>query len=242
MKRVLLLSILMLHAAGCLPTRENHPFGEGGTDASANNGGADVEGNNSGGTDADGDNNDRVDAANNIVLPDLGGNNAIPDAGDNNVTPDLGDNNNTADMCVPESATELCERVSAECGALTETDNCGVERAIDCGTCSGGDLCENNVCGSCDPEDDVTFCARQGAECGALTSLDNCRTQRTVNCGGCGGPGLGCNLENTCQEIDCRDGVDNDGAAGADCADPACLGQLCSGNPNKVCRAGGACN
>lgn len=239
MKRLLALALALLVASGCLPSRNGVPFGDEGSDA-ANNGNNGTDAANNGTPDAanngtpDAANNGTPDAANNGT-PDAA-NNGIPDAA-NNGTPDA-----TMDVCVPETDEEFCMRESAECDMLTAPDNCGMQRTADCGMCAGGEICANNICGMCNAENDQQFCSRQGAECGQLTALDNCRMQRTVNCGGCPGTGTGCNLQNTCQEANCRDGLDNDGANGADCADPACLGIQCTGNPNKVCQANGTCN
>jgi hypothetical protein len=54
------------------------------------------------------------------------------------------------EACVPESDAEICEAASAQCGALTRTDRCGVSRTVDCGTCEGFLACGgDNRCG-CD--------------------------------------------------------------------------------------------
>ncbi len=235
--------------AGCLPTREQYPFGEGGEDDAGNNGVAD--GGNNGVDDAGGDNNGVPDAANNGI-PDAGNNNGLPDTGgdpdmgvdppDTGGDPDMGVDPPDMNMCTPESNQAFCDRLSARCGQLTDTDNCMMQRTVDCGTCPGNQPCDNNVCGMCNPESAQQFCDRLGAECGQLTAMDNCRMQRTENCGGCNADGVGCNSTNTCQEINCRDGADNDGAGGADCADSACLGRQCSNSPQKVCQADQSCN
>ena len=62
-----------------------------------------------------------------------------------------------------------------------------------------------------------------------------------ANCGACGngcpgGNGTGCRA-GACYERDCADGVDNDSDAGADCADPACLGITCSADQLSNCGA-----
>lgn len=230
MKRLVAI-VCVLSAAACLPTRNGTPFNDGG-DAGPNNV-----------TPDGGPNNVTPDGGNNVT-PDGGPNNVVPDAGPNNVTPDMTTTPDMAvepDACVPEADPDFCERQGAGCGEFTSADNCGVMRTVDCGTCPGGAPCVQNVCDNCMPENDPTFCTRNAAECGVVTALDNCRMERTVNCGGCPGNGVGCTMQNVCVEVDCRDGVDNDGASGADCADPACLGMRCSNNPNQECLANGTC-
>jgi prepilin-type N-terminal cleavage/methylation domain-containing protein len=95
--------------------------------------------------------------------------------------------------CTPEADGVFCSRLSANCGSLSGTDNCGHSRTVaDCGVardtscispliCAGGGA--TNQCG-CAPEDNSTFCSRLGAACGSLTNTDNCGQSRTVaDCG-----------------------------------------------------------
>ena len=241
MKRWLIIAATLAIASGCLPTREQFPFGEEGDNNVMPDGGTTNNVMPDGGT----TNNVTPDGGTtNNVMPDGGTtNNVTPDMGTPDMeTPDMGSNNTNSDMCVPEDDTTFCMRQGAGCGTFTSADNCGAMRTVDCGTCPNAEMCTNNVCEGCTPEDDTTFCDRYGAECGLLMELDNCRMQREVFCGDCMGTGVGCNLQNTCIEVDCRDMVDNDGVGGADCDDPSCLGQQCANSPNKLCQADGTCN
>ena len=108
---------------------------------------------------------------------------------------------NSADTCDPgtnqcvcegETDEQLCGRYSAQCGTITRTDACGVERSIDCGTCSSGDCGAYNQCDVCEPESDIQFCARTNNSCGSFTDVDNCGSPRTVDCGTCSGQNGAC--------------------------------------------------
>lgn len=50
------------------------------------------------------------------------------------------------DACVAETDGQFCARVGATCEAATRNDNCGTTRTVNCGTCSGGDVCVENAC------------------------------------------------------------------------------------------------
>lgn len=86
--------------------------------------------------------------------------------------------------CTPKSNAVLCAENEATCGELLITDDCGVERTINCGreedvcvgtydTCGGGAVA--NQCG-CTP----TTCAEQQIMCGPL--FDGCGA--TIQCDG----------------------------------------------------------
>ena len=51
----------------------------------------------------------------------------------------------SADACVPETDAAICSRLAA-CDPLDTTDNCGAQRHVDCGACTGTDACVANAC------------------------------------------------------------------------------------------------
>lgn len=98
--------------------------------------------------------------------------------------------------CAPETDEQFCTRLQFDCGMVTDTDNCGVERTADCGMCASNETCGASAPNACDcvPEDRATFC---GDFCGELTATDNCAEMRTENCGSCGA-GSTCSTSNQC--------------------------------------------
>ncbi|TXD37499.1 hypothetical protein FRC98_07340 [Lujinxingia vulgaris] len=102
-------------------------------------------------------------------------------------------------VCTPLSEEDLCELESAQCGPLTVTDNCGEERTLNCGGCTGtGESCtQDNQC-HCPPQSQESFCADNAAECGEVTAPNNCGDIRPINCGTCTGTGESCSLDNQC--------------------------------------------
>ncbi len=117
-----------------------------------------------------------------------------------------------ADMtCEPEADSELCEGVEAQCGAITTTDRCGVQRTVDCGTCTAPEECgavEANKC-ACIPETALQFCLRNSKTCGEFTGEDNCGETRTEECGTCTLPAVcgGGGTDNVCA---CPDQTDQE--------------------------------
>ncbi|HYV49814.1 MAG TPA: kelch repeat-containing protein [Myxococcaceae bacterium] len=91
-----------------------------------------------------------------------------------------------------EAPAQLCSRLGKNCGPVTATDVCGVDRTVTCGACANPQTCGGagtpNVC-ACPPETDAAFCARLGTQCGTATALDTCGIARSVpSCGTCTGP------------------------------------------------------
>lgn len=103
-------------------------------------------------------------------------------------------------VCVPESTESLCMRLGLTCGDVVQTDNCGDQRSINCGVCTGQATCggggTSNVC-ACSAQTDVDFCASYGKTCAPFTARDVCDEDRTVNCGTCDGV-ASCAADNTC--------------------------------------------
>lgn len=91
--------------------------------------------------------------------------------------------NNTCE-CEPETDAQLCAVNAASCGQISVTDRCGASRAVNCGSCSGGELCAMNSC--CANESDAAFCNRIGSECGITSGADVCGFGRNIDCGSCG--------------------------------------------------------
>ena len=52
-------------------------------------------------------------------------------------------NNN---CCTPETESAFCTRNNKNCGSFTGTDNCGIQRTVNCGTCPSGQTCQNGQC------------------------------------------------------------------------------------------------
>lgn len=49
--------------------------------------------------------------------------------------------------CTPQSDTDFCTDRGAQCGQVSGTDNCGVQRTdVNCGGCGGGASCSGNTC------------------------------------------------------------------------------------------------
>ena len=80
------------------------------------------------------------------------------------------------DTCVPESDSVFCDRNNADCGSFSGSDNCGVSRTVNCGSCPSGQSCSNGQC-VCTP----TTCSSLGYSCGSHS--DGCGG--TLNCGSC---------------------------------------------------------
>ena len=114
--------------------------------------------------------------------------------------------------CTPEGDSELqshCSEQELECGTLTVTDRCDVERSVDCGSCDDGYACEQHQC-VCQPESNQQLCdAHHPDACGIIQFEDGCGQTRHVDCGGCGADSH-CGVDQFCQ--DC--GVDCDGKCG----------------------------
>jgi hypothetical protein len=52
----------------------------------------------------------------------------------------------TTTACSPESDADLCTMLSATCDMATGKDNCGASRTVDCGACTGSNVCDSNAC------------------------------------------------------------------------------------------------
>jgi formylglycine-generating enzyme len=123
----------------------------------------------------------------------IGGSGGV-DAGDADAVADTG----VEASCTAETDAAFCTRLGKNCGNVTAANNCGTQRTVSCGACSGATpTCSStNVC--CAPETDTVFCSRLGKNCGAVTMLDNCSTSRTVaSCGPCPSPKI-CGASNVC--------------------------------------------
>lgn len=146
------------------------------------------------------------------------------DTGLTDVTlPDMTDGGDEEMGCTPPTVAEFCQALGKNCGTVTGTDACGVERTEECGTCVAPNECQaDNVC-TCTAESDVAFCSRLGKDCGDVTLADNCGVVRTVNCGVCDG-------NETCGE-----------QAPNVCGCPCLIGGTCfadgAPNPANACQA-----
>jgi hypothetical protein len=163
------------------------------------------------------------DAPDAEAISDSGGDSGNNDAGE------TGDGGTNPDGETPDATVDT--------GGTTDTGS-----MADTGSMTdAGSVTDTGSMDACTPETDETFCMRLAVECGVYEDTDNCGEPRTANCGGCPADGVGCSTDNVCIETDCRDDQDNDGAGGADCDDPNCLGERCHPNPNLACQADGSC-
>ncbi len=85
--------------------------------------------------------------------------------------------------CAPESDSSFCLRLGKDCDLVTGQDNCGDPRTVDCGDCSGGEVCgAGGAANECDiPACEPETCQSLGVTCG----------QASDGCGGwldCGPP------------------------------------------------------
>lgn len=159
--------------------------------------------------------------------------------------------------CNPESDTELCTALGYECGDTTTTDDCGQQRTVNCGACTGNNVCGSHSphrCGdSCIPEADAAICARLGKDCGTIETSDDCSQLRQVQCGSCQPPNTcGSNgVANVCAQA-CQAESDSETCTrlGKDCGDMSAHNNcgetreincgVCTGN--NVCGGGGMDN
>lgn len=102
--------------------------------------------------------------------------------------------------CSPETNTVFCSRLGYNCGSITQNDNCGTIRTVNCGTCQSEFTCINNVCveDGCVDETDQQFCSRLSKECSYI-GTNNCGVIKTVNCGTCVS-GLSC-VSGECKDV-----------------------------------------
>ena len=89
--------------------------------------------------------------------------------------------------CIAETDIAYCGRLGKNCGTVSAADNCGVSRAVSCGSCPSGRVCSPGfVCG-CQPETDQDYCNNANFSCGIATGVDLCGMQRQFDCGSCDG-------------------------------------------------------
>ncbi len=147
--------------------------------------------------------------------------------------------------CAPEDDPGFCARLVKNCDVVMAPDNCGVDRSVDCGSCTAPAVCGGggsaNVC-ACADETDVQFCQNNAAVCGALTAPDVCGQMRTTNCGTCTSPeSCGAVTANQC---DCPNDATVCTALGFECGTADVSAQC--GNTSSVncggCAANAMCN
>ena len=158
-------------------------------------------------------------------------------------------------ICNPSSDAELCSNASAECGELTATDECGIERTINCGSCTSPETCggaeQPNSCG-CKSESEAELCSQLELTCGSRTVEDRCSRMQIIECGTCelpqtcGGNGVenqcGCEPEsdlNFCiqRNAECGkiSGIDNCGQMRTDIECGNCSDGTCGGGGKNRC-------
>ena len=86
-----------------------------------------------------------------------------PDLAVDATIPDDGGAGDASTGCTPESDAQFCQGQGATCGVVAAVDNCGAQRAVDCGQCGANASCGGggtpHQCG-CIAESDAAFCAR----------------------------------------------------------------------------------
>ena len=78
-------------------------------------------------------------------LPACGGPTSTEEDEEQRAIPDAG-----AVSCQSEADADFCRRLGKQCALVKDADNCGVNRAVICGTCPAGEACgvvEANQCG-----------------------------------------------------------------------------------------------
>ena len=141
-------------------------------------------------------------------------------------------------------AAETCDGVDQNCDG--RVDENFPEFGVTCttglkGVCApgrtfcadGGLVCVRNR------DAGVELCNGLDDDCDGVVDNGFFLSTDPANCGVCGhvcpgGAGSSCR-GGVCNELNCSDGLDNDGDGGADCADPACLGQTCSADLLSNC-------
>lgn len=175
----------------------------------------------------------------------------IDNGGDSDAGHDAG-----GDACVPESDDQFCDRVDDDCAEITEPDNCGETRTVDCGDCDEECPDDQTYCsGKCvDTSEDTDHCGECDNECdgdevcedGSCTCVET-RTNDEIcddaeaecgtvqdDCGqdvACGDCGAGCQI---CEDNEC---VDDDSQCDdtTDCDEwTQCFGE-CPGEKNRSC-------
>lgn len=97
------------------------------------------------------------------------------------------DANLTCVECTAESDAELCMG-RFDCGTQqVASPACGgLMVQVECGSCSGDEVCEQNTGTCCAPSSEQDLCMMSGAACGMLQVDNGCGQMVTVDCGGCG--------------------------------------------------------
>jgi hypothetical protein len=159
-----------------------------------------------------------------------------------------------AGTCLAETDSEYCRRNGSSCGTVTQPDNCGSVRLVDCGFCTAPNTCNAGLCGPCLADSDAVLCVRREKDCGKLSLIDNCNALRTVDCGACSGNmlcGAG-GTPNVCGGCTPETDVEFCTAAGKDCGSfsgtdrcgnarsATCGPVICSGA--RTCGGGGTPN
>jgi hypothetical protein len=133
---------------------------------------------------------------------------------------------------VPLCTPKTCSQLGVECGAAG--DGCG--NAIDCGTCSGSEVCGIVSPGKCDAFSCTPrTCASQGLECGAAgdgcgnaLNCGTCPTGETCGASGPGQCGTGCSSR-TCADQGLNCGPAGDGCGNALNCGTCAAGTTCGG-------------
>lgn len=108
--------------------------------------------------------------------------------------------------CSDESDVDFCARYGKSCDVFSAEDVCGMERTVNCGTCSGLESCVANAC-VCDAP---AACAALQYDCGTVDVSGTCGGQQEIDCGTCGDH-ASCGDANVC--------VCEEGYAGTPCQD-----------------------
>ncbi len=114
--------------------------------------------------------------------PDLSGPDPLPTTQSQGSTSTIDsgmDTDTTSSVCVPESDSAFCARLDIDCEMLSDVDNCGDPRDVDCGTC-GSSVCLEGVC---TPIDDCIDAVAAAADVGKCMNYEVSLTACMNGCG-----------------------------------------------------------
>ncbi len=130
--------------------------------------------------------------------------------------------------------TETCNGKDDDCNGATDETFATIDLACTSsrpGVCAPGKLGCVDAGVVCAPQamPSAELCNGLDDDCNAMIDETFALATDNLNCGACGRvcpTGTSCAL-GACREINCADGIDNDGDGGLDCADLACQGLTC---------------
>jgi hypothetical protein len=143
--------------------------------------------------------------------------------------------------CQPISNDDFCGVNGADCGEITNFDNCGDTRTVDCGTCTNGATCgdqQPNVCGC--PCDIGGTCVAEGS----INPDNPCEIcdPATDEAGWSARTGEACDTDNACNDSVCSDTGVCEVVSVVDCSDVEgeCLSSASCDPADGICKGDAA--